>query len=98
MVALQKRFLMQQNDREKIISAILDERSRQLDLPRTEYDSQKNPNDWASIAGHYLFENSVRGGSIQDSAEIELSFIKAAAVIIAALEHMKQMKEDGYVD
>ena len=68
-----------------------------MDLPRTEFDALKTPNEWTSIVGHYLFEMATRGGDTP-SEEIFLdNMTKASAVLIALIEHIPDMKENGYL-
>jgi hypothetical protein len=81
--------------RDEIVERIREERVRQFNLPGSEFDARNTPNDWAAIASHYLNENVRRGGNFPDKAAFEASLIKAAAVIIAALEHSDTiMKKD----
>ena len=84
--------------RQILLDMVQAERSRQLDLPRTEFDSLKTPNDWASITGHYLYECAVRGGLPQNADTVEANGIKAMAVILAMLEHIQAMKDNGSID
>lgn len=83
--------------REEIINAIFEERTRQLDAPRTEFDSLKTPNDWMSVAAHYLFDGAVRGGGTSSADAFTSNIIKTAAVLIAAAEHVENMKENGHL-
>lgn len=74
--------------RDAILARIKAERERQLDLPGAEWDLRNTPNDWIAIASTYLCRESQRNYGVSfDKAEYIDSLIKAAAVILAALEH-----------
>ena len=76
--------------RERILEEISAERDRQFNLPGSEFDQLHSMNDWIAIAGQYLTRCADRKhtqSSKEDQAE---SLIKAAAVIIAALEHLNK--------
>lgn len=77
--------------RDKLISRIVQERERQFDLPGIEFDTRNTPNDWTTIAAHYLFEDVRRGPMKPYRQDFEDCLIKAAAVILAALEHCDKM-------
>jgi hypothetical protein len=77
------------------VAAIIAERTRQFNLPGSELDVRNTPNDWAAIAAHYLSETVRRGGNIPDSDDFVDSLVKAAAVILAALEHTPRMVAAG---
>jgi hypothetical protein len=79
--------------REVIVQRILAERERQFDLPGREFDVRNTPNDWAAIVGRYLFEETRRGAFKPSRACYEDSLVKAAAVLLAALEHCSMMDE-----
>jgi len=72
------------------------EPSRQYELPGSETDQLNTPNDWVAIVDHYLSENVRRGMSLPNAEAFEDSLIKAAAVILAALDHMDVMKSKGH--
>ena len=78
-----------------IIDEIKQERSRQYNLPGSEWDIKNSPNDWIAIASYYLTQNTRRATMLTppSSEEYETDLTKAAAVIIAALEHLDSMKE-----
>lgn len=83
-----------------IVERILQERDRQRSLPGSEFDSENSVNDWVSIAAMYLTEPANRKwvghwGGASNSSEFEDSLIKAAAVIVAALEHTAHLKQRG---
>lgn len=78
------------------------ERDRQKTLPGSEFDSKNTINDWIAIAGHYLNEPAKRKssasfnrGSIPTVDDYQSSLIKAAAVILAALEQSDQLVDNG---
>lgn len=77
--------------RDALARRIVAERERQFNLPGIEFDMRNRPNDWTTIAAHYLFAD-VRRGPLKPSRQIyEDGLIKAAAVILAALEHCDTM-------
>lgn len=77
--------------RSDMLARIEAERVRQVNLPGSELDARNTPNDWVAIASHYLNEEVRRGGSLPDRQDYEDGLIKAAAVVLAALEHMDVM-------
>lgn len=81
--------------RQELLDRIEKERLRQLDIPGSEFDLTNTPNEWAAIAAHYLTEDVRRGGYKPTRESFEDSFIKAAAVILAALECSQTMEELG---
>lgn len=83
------------NNRETIIKKIEIERLRQLDLPGHEWDRKNTPSDWIAIASHYISEEVRKSGQGPSSVDFEDSLVKAAAVILAALEHIELMKGRG---
>lgn len=78
---------------EEIIEKIRLERQRQFDLPGSEWDSQNSPGDWIALVNHYVSKEVRAKGIAPMGDEFEDSLIKAAAVIIAALEHIPDMSE-----
>lgn len=87
---------------EVLLERIRKERDRQKSLPGSEFDGKNSVNDWVAIAGHYLNEPAKRkgpashwGGLSVSQADYEDSLIKAAAVIVAALEHAESLKKKG---
>lgn len=74
--------------REQLVSEILAERERQYNLPGSEYDQRHSMNDWIAIASQYLTRNAHRKHTKSDVADQKDSLLKAAAVILAALEHL----------
>lgn len=83
--------------RAEILNRIEGERLRHSDLAGSEMDVQNTPNEWAAIAAHYLTEEVRRGGYKPDRQSFEESFIKAAAVILAALEYGDAMVAMGHL-
>lgn len=81
--------------REDILERVLAERVRQFDLPGTEYDVANTPNDWAAIAASYLLRSVSRKNTKPTAEDYEQDLTMAAAVILAGLEHLDQMKEKG---
>lgn len=80
---------------EQALRRIREERQRQLDLPGSEWDGKNRPGDWVAIVGHYVYDEVRRNGENPTKEAFEDSLIKAAAVIIAALEHADSMQERG---
>lgn len=82
--------------RRSLIDQIVVERERQFNLPGSEFDLTKSPNDWIAVASYYLSENAARlAHSTVRAEDFEDSLTKAAAVILAALEHVEHMKKTG---
>jgi len=80
---------------EKILADIAKERNRQKDIWGSEYDLKHGPNDWAAIASSYLNAEVSNKGRSPDSAQWRDAMTKAAAVIVAALEHEQNMCNRG---
>lgn len=86
---------------QSIVDRIIQERDRQRSLPGSEFDLKNSVNDWISIAAGYLTEPANRKwaithwGNASQTADFEDSLIKAAAVIIAALEHAEHLAAKG---
>jgi hypothetical protein len=85
-----------------LLERVRTERERQRSLPGSEFDGKNTVNDWVAIAGHYLSEPAKRkgptshwGGLSVSQVDYEDSLIKAAAVIVAALEHADSLKKNG---
>ncbi len=76
---------------EDIIERIRQERQRQFDLPGSEWDSQNSPGDWIALINHYVSKEVRAKGVAPLREDFEDALIKAAAVIIAALEHTPDM-------
>jgi hypothetical protein len=82
---------------EEIYSAIAAERQRQFDLPGTESDVTKGPNDWIVTITAILCEAQSRTGLPPTAEDFRHSMIKAAAVTVAALEHVELMSAKNRV-
>ena len=80
-------------NREAIIQRILAERERQFSLPGREFDVLFTTNDWLAIIGRYVFEEVQRGAVKPSRENFEDCLVKAAAIIVAALEHCPLMEE-----
>ena len=80
--------------KEDILEMIINERNRQFNLPGSEWDAIKAPNDWISVANHYLSEESRRNSELPKKEDFEESLVKSAAIILAALEHIDIMKKN----
>ena len=81
--------------RSEILEDILKERERQVELSGSEYDVNNSPNERIAIASYYLSQNTRRATMLTppSSDDFKNDFIKAAAVILAALEHLESMKD-----
>jgi hypothetical protein len=75
------------------VDLILAERERQFNLPGTEHDARKSPNDWITTIVSILGEGVERSGIPPTKQDFERSITKAAAVCLAALEHTALMSE-----
>ena len=81
--------------RQEIIERVRSERERHFNLPGSEWDVKNTPNDWIAIAATYLSSGSSRKHSKPTANDFEDDMIKAAAVIVAALENVQAMKSSG---
>lgn len=81
--------------RERLLQLVEEERSRQVNLPGSEYDATRLPNDWLALAGKYLFGSAAAKNMKPSAQDFEDDLIKSAAIIIAALEHIDKMKENS---
>jgi hypothetical protein len=81
--------------RQEIVERILSEREKQFNHPGSEWDLKNTPNDWIAIAGSYLTSASSRKYTKPTSKDFEEDLIKAAAVILAALENVTSMRSGG---
>lgn len=68
------------------------ERQRQADLPGSEWDAKNAPGDWVAMITHYVSAEVRRNGLVPETEEFEDNLVKAAAVILAALENVEVMK------
>lgn len=82
---------------EVIYSAIAAERQRQFDLPGTEGDVAKGPNDWIVTITAILCEAQSRSGMPPTAEDFRHAMIKAAAVTVAAIEHIDLMSSKNRV-
>lgn len=82
--------------RDEIVQLILTERARQFNLPGREFDVTNSPNDWVAIVTSYSSDCVTRNHLKPEFDYYEESLVKAAAVILAALEHMDMMKKKGH--
>lgn len=80
---------------EALLERIRAERQRQADLPGSEWDAKNAPGDWVSIVTHYVSAEVRRNGLVPETEEFEDNLVKAAAVILAALENVEVMKARG---
>lgn len=74
-------------NREHLLNLISEERARQESLPGSEYDQKHSRNDWIAIATMYLSRAANRKHTPTSKEEYVDGLVKAAAVILAALEH-----------
>lgn len=81
--------------RQELLRLVEEERSRQLNLPGSEYDATRMPNDWLALTGKYLFGSAAAKNMKPSSQDFQDDLVKAAAIIIAALEHIDKMKENN---
>lgn len=77
---------------EDIFDLVASERLRQFDLPGTENDINKGPNDWIVTVIACLGEAASRHGMPPSREEFEDALTKASAVIVAAFQHAELMK------
>lgn len=82
-------------NRQEFIQKILEEREKQCNLPGSEWDMKNTPNDWIAIASYYFSQAGTRKHMTNTIDDFEDDMIKAAAVILAALEHGFIMKKAG---
>lgn len=83
---------MQKNS--DFIERIKQERERQFSLPGSEFDMNNGPNDWVAIAARYLSEGACSRGIVPSQEDFEDCLVKAAAVILAGLDHCNHMKAE----
>jgi hypothetical protein len=81
--------------RQEIVDLILSERERHFNLPGSEWDEKNSPNDWIAISATYLTSGSSRKHTKPLADDFEADMVKAAAVILAALEHISSMRDLG---
>lgn len=95
---INKSSLPDKESKKEILEKILKERERQIEIPGSEWDMKKTPNDWVAVATHYLSQDVKRSSTTPTQEEFEDSLIKACAVIIAGLEHVDIMKQNKYLN
>jgi hypothetical protein len=81
--------------RQEFLDRIAGERERNFMLPGSEGDTLKTCNDWLVTAISYLAQTRQRGVEQTTKFEYEDGLIKAAAIIVAALEHGEFMVGKG---
>lgn len=81
--------------RTEFVERIITERVKQFNLSGSEWDAKNSPNDWIAIAATYLTSSSSRKHTVPVADDFEDDLIKAAAVILAALEHVQSMRDTG---
>ncbi len=81
--------------RQEFVDLILAEREKQFNMPGSEWDGKNAPNDWIAIAATYLTSASSRKHTKPRADEFEDDLVKAAAVILAALENIQSMRNSG---
>jgi hypothetical protein len=74
--------------RSEIVQLIVDERERQFNLPGREFDILNTPNDWSGLICKYASRGIVTHHTQTNRDDFVDDLIKAAAVILAALEHV----------
>jgi len=79
--------------RQQILNEISQERNRQYNLPGSEYDLKHTVNDWVAIATQYLSRNATRKHQSISVDEQRDNFIKTAAIVLAAVEHLDITKK-----
>lgn len=79
---------------DQFVKLVTTERERQYNLPGTETDYSKSPNDWIATICSILGEGIERSGIPPSRHDFERAITKAAAVCLAALEHAEVMMED----
>jgi len=80
-------------DMDLLLASVRTERQRQADLPGSEWDAKNTPGDWVAIVNHYVSSEVRRNGMVPIAEEFKDNLIKAAAVILAALENLEVMKD-----
>jgi len=77
---------------DELVAAVLAERQRQFDLPGTEHDVVKGPNDWITTISTYLIEAASRSGEAPTQQDFDKAIVKTMAVALAALQHSDLMR------
>jgi hypothetical protein len=79
--------------RSEILQLIIAERERQFNLPGREFDILNTPNDWSGLVCKYASRGIVSHHTRTSRDEFVDDLVKAAAVILAALEHADLLVE-----
>jgi hypothetical protein len=82
--------------RKKILEEISEERQRQLTLAGVEFDMRNTPNDWAAIISSYALRNLSKKNIKPDANDFKEDMISAAAIILASIEHLEDMKNKNF--
>lgn len=80
------------SNRDNLLNLIQQERARQESLPGSEFDQKHSQNDWIAIATMYLSRAANRKHTPTSKEEFQENLVKAAAVILAALEYSTEKK------
>ena len=83
--------------REEVVAKFLVERERHFNLPGTERDVIKTPNDWVATLLSLLGEAVNRAGK-PSSNDFSKSLTKVGAVALAALEHIEIMENNKHLE
>lgn len=75
-------------NRQMIFEQISEKRDEHYHLPGSEYDQLHSINDWIAITGQYLTRCADRKHTKSDIKFQRDSLLKAASVIVAAIEHL----------
>ena len=75
------------------IDMVAKERQRQFELPGTEGDYAKSPDNWIATIISILGEGTERSGIPPTRHDFERAILKTAAVCLAALDHLDHMAE-----
>lgn len=75
------------------VTKIAAERQRQFELPGTEGDYAKSPDNWIATVISILGDGVERSGIPPSRQDFERALVKSAAVCLAALEHIDHMAD-----
>lgn len=92
MVARQVLQRVSKQQHQLLIERVLAEHGRQAGLPGSEWDATNTPGEWVALISHYVGSEVRRNGIVPSAESFEDTLIKAAAVIVTALEHIEVMK------
>jgi hypothetical protein len=81
--------------REEAVALVVAQRDRNFNKPGSEYDGSLTPNDWVAISTHYCTEQVVHKGMIPSAEDYLDGLVKAAAVLLEAIEKVPAMKAKG---